>query len=108
MSTQKTIEKPTKSPSAGVVSPVSKLVKKKGKLKQEKKVRTIASVAQDKLKRLEKQEKTLKAIIEKRKTHVAKLQGNLTKLNEKLKKVQEQKTAELKSIQSLVEAFKDA
>jgi uncharacterized coiled-coil protein SlyX len=98
MSTQQTIEKPTK----------NLVAKKKNKIKKEKKVKTIASVAQGKLERLEKQEKTLKAIIEKRTAYIAKLQGNLDNLNEKLKKVQAQKTAELKSIQSLVEVFKNA
>jgi hypothetical protein len=100
---QKTVLETTKTPVTTVVSSGSK----KNKVKQ-KKVHTLASIAQDKLERLKKQENSLKAIIEKRTAFIAKLQTNLDNLNEKLKKVQAQKTAELKSIQSLVEVFKNA
>jgi CO dehydrogenase/acetyl-CoA synthase gamma subunit (corrinoid Fe-S protein) len=74
----------------------------------EKKVeekKTIASVAQQRLANLEKREKRLVEIVEKRTATISKMQKNLDIFKVALEKVKAQKAAELQSIKELTETF---
>jgi septal ring factor EnvC (AmiA/AmiB activator) len=93
MSTQKNVKK------SGGNAPTNP--EKKSKIVGEKK--GIASAVQQRLANLEKREKRLVAIIEKRTAYLAKLQKNLDTFKAALEKIQKQKAVELQAIKELTE-----
>ena len=63
------------------------------------------AVAQARLERLEKREKALNAIVEKRTATIAKMQKNLDVFKTALEKVKKQKESELTAIKELTAIF---
>lgn len=124
MQTQKIVEK---IPKADVVSAISnapvnggakaqeraeqllgknKKSKPKQKAKPEQKEpKSIASILQNRIARLEKREKVLNDAISQRTKYLAKLQGNLEIFKTALVKVKAQRAKELTTIKELTEAF---
>ena len=67
--------------------------------------KSFVGTAQARLTRLEKREKALTAIVEKRTTTIAKMQKNLDVFKAALEKVKKQKESELHAIQELTAIF---
>ena len=72
---------------------------------EEKKTTTIASAAQQRLANLDKREKRLVEIVEKRTATIAKMQKSLDAFKISIEKVKSQREAELKEIQELTATF---